>query len=739
MPKQSPIIVLTPKTSILEKAMRHMVLLALTIIVGLSLISFLFMRSFLLQRVLSQVQSAVASAEDTLATQLQALRLRTALLPVDASFRPLLTGSSTQEQWVEAFGRVKEREASLIGLALFGGSQMRASTGERIAGPSDPFAEGSVIRPVIDESGWRAVDVFVPVQNPNGEQLILGARYSTMDMLSPLLLSMSSIGETAQLLFAFEEGGELALLHPGQDAFTNYRLFLGLEGERYVEGLPLARALRGEEGTVQARDHRGQNVITAYRQIPSLGWGLAVQVDRRDVLGGVVRLGWSLGFVGGMLTVFAGFLAYLLSRELVGPLTSLTAKVATLQPGNWKTKATVHTGDEVELLDRQIVRMAQRLQEVYEHLEEMVASRTEELKRQYALDRTILEGITYGVVTTDANGKITGANPAAIRMLGWKTENRGESAAELLICIEQGKPLPTNAQPIASCLQTRRNFRSKAGERLSLKTADDILIPVTISASPLVQGKELFGAVIVFQDVRDERKMEDLKSEFITLASHQLRTPLSIVKWHMSLLTEEDHLNTSQKDSVHEMELATERMTNLLNALLEVAQLQRDGLTLKPEELDLHAFFRGEISQLQDLAKQASVMIKLDMGKEPLRVTTDKSLLSIAVQNLLTNAVKYSAKGGAMVRLSAKKDRGGVTISVEDKGLGIPDAEQKHLFEKFFRASNVRKIDTDGTGLGLYITKMIIESLGGTVMLASAVDKGTTFTVHLPLRLKKEA
>jgi PAS domain S-box-containing protein len=724
---------LRPRTSIRRKALRHMLLLAFAMIAGLAFVSFLFMQAALVKRVLAQADAIAAASQDLIENAARDAQYRSVLLASAPSVQKALEGSLTADEWRAFFAAQQADRPDLLGLSLYDASRRRIMT----AGETAPLLPGSLARPifhpVLDTNGWRAYDVITPLKDGKG-YLVL--RADSAPLLMSLETPLTSLGETAKVYLGLEQAHELLLIHPSQNPRDRYTLLTGETTGWYEMRLPLVLGLRGQSGYAQALDHAGAAVLAAYRPLNILGWGLTVQVGRQDALSSLTALGYALLGVGMGMLLLAALIASILARELTNPLRKLSDKISALKPGAWSTSVSIRTGDEVEVLDRSLTEMARRLQGMYEHLEEEVASRTKELKKQYAFDRAILEGIQHGVVTVDLAGRVTGANAASLSLLGWKLEDIvGKRIEDVSPIIMNGKAAPIAPHPLQKSLKTRKAFRPPAGSLHSIRCADGTMLPTIFLVSPLLQGRRLFGAVLVFQDVRDERRMEELKSEFITLASHQLRTPLSILRWHMDLLVEE-HLNASQKSSVDEMRIATGRMANLLNALLQVAQLEGGGLTPKPESLDLHSFLRTVSVETHDIAKLAQVRFLLSAPARGVRVKTDSVLLGIALQNLLTNAIKYSAKGSE-VKLKLKRTRKTVEISVEDAGMGIPHKDQRHLFEKFFRAQNVKKVDTDGSGLGLYICKMIIDSLGGSIHMKSEEGKGSTFTIALPVMAKE--
>lgn len=445
---------------------------------------------------------------------------------------------------------------------------------------------------------------------------------------------------------------------------------------------------------------------------------------------GLSMLSNSLSLVGLLLVGFAAATAYLLAVQLTTPLRELVGKVTALKPGEHPARS-IGTGDEVEVLDGALVDMAGRLAAIHESQEAEIAKRTDDLRRQYKLDRAILDGIRYGVLAVDADGTVTQANPAACEALGAAlTGSMIEAAFRLRE--HHGVDLP-GEHPVRACIRMGEAYRTGPGVRLSLVRANGSVMPIVLSVSPLSDEQRVFGALVVFQDITEERHLDYLKSEFISLASHQLRTPLSAIRWYAELLSDSAQVfSDDQKQYVAEIDHAVRRMIALLGSLLHAARMEDEKLQPELNAVNLSSIVAEAVKDIQEVFEGSSIRYEIDVPKEALPVVTDTVLLRVVLQNLLGNAVKYSPKG-SVVSIRAAKNGNSAVFSVTDAGLGIPLAEQPRIFEKFFRAQNVRRMDTDGNGLGLYISKSIVDRLGGTLSFESVENKGTTFTVSLPL------
>ena len=233
----------------------------------------------------------------------------------------------------------------------------------------------------------------------------------------------------------------------------------------------------------------------------------------------------------------------------------------------------------------------------------------------------------------------------------------------------------------------------------------------------------------------EREQIEKMKSEFVSVASHQLRTPLTGIRWFAELLLKgkAGKISTDQKDFLDQIYQSNDRMIKLVEDLLNVSRIDTGSkFEIKKAPKDLVEIINSLTSDLIGLAHQYEVEIQKSEGfPEKYELPIDADKIRQVFQNLLSNAVKYSKKGGVVeILFENKKDK--ILISVKDTGLGIPEKQQSRMFEKFFRADNVKTVETDGTGLGLYIAKAIVEGHGGKIWFESKENTRTSFFVELP-------
>jgi two-component system sensor histidine kinase GlrK len=234
-----------------------------------------------------------------------------------------------------------------------------------------------------------------------------------------------------------------------------------------------------------------------------------------------------------------------------------------------------------------------------------------------------------------------------------------------------------------------------------------------------------------------EQLVGKLKTEFISIAAHQLRTPLSSVKWILKMLLEDDFgkLNEKQKEFVAKGYEANDRMVMLVNDLLDASRIEEGRFGFEFKLDNLSKFFKSTVKTFEQQANIRNVKINLSLPEKPIMMVFDSQRLKMALSNLIDNATRYTNPGGE-VNVLVEQGDGFVRAEVKDTGVGIPEKQKERVFSKFFRADNVIRMQTEGTGLGLYLTKNIIEKHGGNIWFKSEEGKGTSFIFTLPLTKK---
>jgi len=235
------------------------------------------------------------------------------------------------------------------------------------------------------------------------------------------------------------------------------------------------------------------------------------------------------------------------------------------------------------------------------------------------------------------------------------------------------------------------------------------------------------------------RKLDNAKSEFISIASHQLRTPLTAIKGFISLLLEGSYgkINPMLKDVLNKIYISNERLIDLVEDMLNLSRIESGRMEYDIKKVNMEEVLKEICDTFSIRSKEKGLKLELKLPENPLpEVTTDRNKIREVISNLVDNAIKYTLKGWVTVKLSQNEDK--VRIAVIDTGIGVPKEEMPYLFEKFSRGKDINRLNTGGTGLGLHVGKKMIESLSGKLWVESeGAGKGSTFIVELPVEIKE--
>lgn len=370
-------------------------------------------------------------------------------------------------------------------------------------------------------------------------------------------------------------------------------------------------------------------------------------------------------------------------------------------------------------------------------LEEKVRERTTELEQYLAVlhqeeakEKALLESIGDGVIAVDKDRKVIYVNQATEQMLG--TEDMvGKPFLEAVPAQdEKGNTIPSSERLITHAAQTGKSM----SQTYYYVRHDGTRFLAAVTASPIMLNGVMTGLVNTFRDITKEREIERAKDELVSLVSHQLRTPPTGIKWYAGMLLEEEvgTINDMQRAYLREINYNNERMIDVVNALLSVSRIELGTFVVEPKLTDVTKLVEGVISEVILHAEEKHLEIVRKYPPEPHPIMIDPTLVRMIVQNLIFNAVKYTAENGK-ITVGYEVVGPEFHMSVEDTGCGIPREDQKNIFTKLFRADNARKIDSSGTGLGLYIVKRIINEMGGHIHFTSEENKGTVFVIAVPI------
>jgi len=496
--------------------------------------------------------------------------------------------------------------------------------------------------------------------------------------------------------------------------------------------------------------------VTKVSQYP---YFLITEVSINDLVASAVRIATILG-IGVLTAVLAAVAAIVwIMNRFLKPLKAINEYAHKISEGDFEHIVHITSGDELQVLGETLNIMTIRLKGLYTNLENIIKEQTNELtvevnqledahnqtkallteveSKRLLLARQAqdlekyqlaVENVSDHIVITDADGIILYANRAVEKITGFAREEIiGKKAG-----VQWGK-LMSNELYEELWAQIKQNKKSFIGEFTNKRKNGEKYI-AEAKVSPILDSK---GNVIFFvgieRDITKMREVDRMKSEFISLASHQLRTPLSAMKWFLEMLMAGDigKLTPEQKEIINNINDSNERMIELVNTLLDVSRIESGKLIIDPKPTDLRMLLNGLLSELEPQLKKNNQVITVDLPQGLQDVLLDPKLIRQVYMNYLTNAIKYSPQD-TTITLKITLTKTEIISEVKNEGRGIALSEQDRIFQKFFRASNTGKQDTDGNGLGLYLVKSIVESSGGKVWFESVEGKGASFFFSIP-------
>lgn len=407
-----------------------------------------------------------------------------------------------------------------------------------------------------------------------------------------------------------------------------------------------------------------------------------------------------------------------------------------------KTKAGKELDDLAMALNIMSVRLGSAKKDLEKYateLERMVSERTLELEEErYKLEK-ILTSMGEGVIVVDSDNNIILTNPVAEIILKKKNQELlGKKIFENIQFFtgKKGKDkIDFKDFPIKKAIEQNKLIYGGIEENFYIENSAKNKIPIAFAITPII-SKKFSGAVMVFRDITEEKRLDEAKTDFISVSSHQLRTPLTSMRWFSEMLLAGDAgpLNREQKHFIERIYEGIERMIGLVNLLLQIARVEAGRVKVEPIPINLKNLTEEVIMSLKANfeGKKQKIIIKSIPEELPL-INIDKEIVWQVIQNLLSNANRYSPPETTIfVSIIQKGDF--LEYSVKDEGIGIPKEQQGRIFEKFFRADNALKEVPTGSGLGLSLAKLLVDGWGGKIWFESEERKGTTFYFTIPLK-----
>ncbi len=371
------------------------------------------------------------------------------------------------------------------------------------------------------------------------------------------------------------------------------------------------------------------------------------------------------------------------------------------------------------------------LKNYHEKLVDLVKERTEELAEEKELLAVTLSSMGDAVIAVDADNCITLFNTAAEHLTGWGFDDVRSRPVDEVIRIINEQTKQRAVSPIDKVLESRKI--ELGHEHDALITRFGKQCPVSSTASPIRKNDgTMTGIVMVFRDVSQQREIDRMKSDFISSVSHELRTPLTSIKAYTETMLHDQNMpEDTKREFLQIIDEESDRLTNLINGILEISHIEAGTIEIVRQAVDVTSVVSRAVADLEHLAARNDITLESDIADNLPKLLGDENKIRSMVSNLITNAIKFTPQNGTIM-VSAQTVNNELLIKVIDNGMGIPGQDLPKIFARFYRVNRPGK-QIAGTGLGLAIVKEIVTRHDGRIDVESEPDKGSTFTVYLPL------
>lgn len=418
-------------------------------------------------------------------------------------------------------------------------------------------------------------------------------------------------------------------------------------------------------------------------------------------------------------------------RSITLPIEKLNKNVSAMKQGEEMKSLELRYNDEIGELAKSFNGLVVSLNDARKNVEKKVIERTRELDAEKGKVEVIIQNMNDGLLFISPEGKIQLFNTSAQSITGYTfSEAIGEEHKKIFQIFDE-KNMKKEIDPMNMTEESRYDLLKV---QLKNKKGEYKAIQYSISA---VEYEEIqIGYVVTFQDIEEERQVQLMKQNFASIASHQLKTPMAAVKWLLEMVLEESgQLPDEQLKYLQQAFEANSQMIDLVNELLKVSRLESGKIQVEAVESSIVPIIQNVISAHKANAKGHNAVLKYESFEEELpNIYADPTLTESVLDNFVSNAIEYSKPGvnnEVVIAVEVKKDM--MRVEVRDKGIGIKEEDKRRVFTSFFRSEGAENIRAEGTGLGLFIAKMIIENSGGRIGFTSEFDKGSTFFFELPI------
>lgn len=561
-----------------------------------------------------------------------------------------------------------------------------------------------------------------------------------IDIFSPVFLNNTTVIGVIKMQIDLEQlRGSLADIRYGENGFVyvvdEEGRLIAHPSQQYVLERPdlssrsiISKALHDvtpDSNDFTYTNEQNVKVVAKAVKVPGINWVAVFEQPESEAFGFLtfIRDLFFATLVGSSIILL--FIALILSENLTRAIRKLEESVRLVEGGKSSSVALVRSGDEIEILSNSFSSMVSKLLE-----------REKSIEMEKMETETLLQSLSDAVIALDQQNKIIAFNRAAVKITGLSAESvMGKHIDDIVHFYEEEERMPF----LVYSQQTDAMVRKLREKGLNTTNDKGEKVTVSIIANPLVFADQRTGWIIAFHDISKEQQLEEMKLDFVSMAAHELRTPLTAIRGYASLLEMQfgRMLDAGGKELINRLLISSENLGNLIDNLLNVSRIERNNFSVDTKPVDLTESIKSVVDGLKQQAyTQNQKLTLLIPDKLPITMADSFRITQVLV-NLVANAINYTPGGGSITVVAETKNNF-LQVSVSDTGEGIPKEALPKLFTKFFRVSGALEQGSKGTGLGLFISKSIIEMHKGKIWVESEAGKGSTFTFILPIATAEE-
>jgi len=696
-----------------QKFILALLLIGLGPMFAMSVFAYESASNALLLKTTDQLNSVAIKQTGRISTILQAQQEETTQIANQYDLRVALTRYLTQptnanrQRLNVLLQDAKVNDAAMQYVRLFdttGDTQIASSVSEQTTGD---FISKLILPGSGDVNNLRVI------KDPRDGlvKLEISTRISTFAILS-VVFRTDELTSVVQDYTGLDKTGETVVIAGDNKSLFPLRFNADAALQTSLAGLDVQASTPGEYKA--ATDYRDHQVLYVSHPVGLSDWQVLTKIDRDEALVSTTALRAAMGWIFFVVSMTIIGMALILTRFFTKPILHMNRVAKQIGSGDFSASVGFTRRDEIGTLGRDIDTMKDNLSSLIHGIE----SQRERLE-------IILNTTTEGIFAIDDEGKVLLANHTAEKLVqGTAKDLLGKNMQDIFAWQHGMQPFTVNYQEPDTKTYENLQFTDKEGAKRYVKV---IVAPVHEN---LQAGRT--RAIVTIHDETASHELENMKSDFVSMAAHELRTPLTAVRGYLEMASSKEQKH--EADGVVFVDKALKNvneLNGLINNLLDVTRIERGTLVLNMEKVDLAECIKRAVDDTRFSANDRTISLAYDGPQDGKFVVGDLVALREIIINLLTNAIKYTQPGGSVDVTLAETDAG-YEVKVTDTGIGMSKEAQKYLFNKFYRVHGGLESGSNGTGLGLYIAKSIAERHDGKIGVESEEGRGSTFTLSLP-------